>query len=59
MPVDPAPCRAVVPDDEQLRDPELAAEYLNTALADGDQAAFMLALRNVAKARSGSENYAP
>ena len=31
-----------------LRDPELRVEYLNAALAEGDQAAFMLALRNVA-----------
>ena len=38
---------------EQLRDAELAAEYLNAALAEGDQAAFMLALRDVAKARGG------
>jgi probable addiction module antidote protein len=38
---------------EQLRDPELAVAYLNAALAEGDQAAFMLALRNVAKARGG------
>lgn len=38
---------------EQLRDSELAIEYLNAALAAGDQAAFMLALRNVAKARGG------
>ena len=38
---------------EQLRDAELSAEYLNAALAEGDQAAFMLALRNVAKARGG------
>jgi len=37
----------------QLQDPELAAEYLNAALAEGDQAAFMLALRDVAKARGG------
>src|SRR5438045_8811291 len=37
----------------QLRDPELAVAYLNAALAEGDQAAFMLALRNVAKARGG------
>ena len=37
----------------QLRDAELSAEYLNAALAEGDQAAFMLALRNVAKARGG------
>jgi probable addiction module antidote protein len=38
---------------EQLRDPELCVAYLNAALAEGDQAAFMLALRNVAKARGG------
>lgn len=48
---------AAVPHDnwllEQLRDPELAAEYLNAALAEGDQAGFMLALRDVAKARGG------
>jgi len=47
---------AVAQDDwlvEQLRDPELSAAYLNAALDEGDQAAFMLALRNVAKARGG------
>src|SRR5436190_18748760 len=38
---------------EQLRNPELCVAYLNAALAEGDQAAFMLALRNVAKARGG------
>ena len=38
---------------ERLRDSELAAEYLNAALAEGDQGAFMLALRDVAKARGG------
>src|SRR5690348_13339679 len=38
---------------EQLRDPELCVAYLNAALAEGDQSAFMLALRNVAKARGG------
>ena len=37
----------------QLRDPELCVAYLNAALAEGDQAAFMLALRNVANARGG------
>lgn len=51
------PVPAVVPHEhwllERLRDPELAAEYLNAALAEGDQAAFMLALRDVAKARGG------
>lgn len=38
---------------KQLQDSELAAAYLNAALAEGDQAAFMLALRDVAKARGG------
>jgi hypothetical protein len=36
---------------KHLRDPELAAEYLKAALAEGDQAAFMLAVRDVGKAR--------
>ena len=48
---------AAVPQDEwlseQLRDRELAVAYLNAALDDGDQASFMLALRNVAKALGG------
>lgn len=48
---------AAAPQDDwligQLRDPELSVEYLNAALAGGDQAAFMLALRNVARARGG------
>lgn len=38
---------------EQLKDAEFAAEYLNAALVEGDQAAFMLALRDVARARGG------
>ena len=38
---------------EQLRDPELCVAYLNASLAEGDQSTFMLALRNVAKARGG------
>ena len=38
---------------EQLRDPEMVVAYLNAALDEGDQPAFMLALRNVAKARGG------
>jgi len=38
---------------DRLRNTELAAEYLNASLAEGDQAAFMLALRDVAKARGG------
>lgn len=48
---------AAVPGDEwlieQLRDQELAVAYLNAALEEGDQAAFMLALRHVAKASGG------
>ena len=38
---------------DQLKDAEFAAEYLNASLAEGDQAAFMLALRDVARARGG------
>jgi len=38
---------------DQLKDAEFAAEYLNAAIAEGDQAAFMLALRDVARARGG------
>jgi probable addiction module antidote protein len=54
---EPKKSPAAVPQDEwlsaQLRDRELAVAYLNAALKEGDQAAFMLALRNVAKARGG------
>jgi len=35
----------------RLRDPEYAAEYLNAVLEENDQAAFLLALRDVADAR--------
>ena len=38
---------------DKLADPEFAAGYLNACIAEGDQAAFMLALRQVAKARKG------
>ena len=38
---------------QHLQDPEVAAAYLNAALAEGDQGAFMLALRQVSKARKG------
>jgi probable addiction module antidote protein len=38
---------------DQLKDAGFAAEYLNAALAEGDQAGFMLALRDVARARGG------
>ena len=36
---------------EDLRDPAEAAAYLNAALADGSQDVFLMALRDVAKAR--------
>lgn len=35
---------------DALRDPQEAVGYLNAVLAEGDQAAFVLALRDVAKA---------
>ena len=34
-------------------DPELAAEYLNSVLVDGDEADLMLALRSLSKAFGG------
>jgi len=36
-----------------LQDAENAAEYLNTAIEDGDKSVLLLALRDVAKARGG------
>lgn len=36
---------------EDLRNPEEAAAYLNAALEDGSQEIFLMALRDVAKAR--------
>ncbi len=36
---------------EHLRDPEIAAEYLNEALEDGDPAVILMALRNLAEAQ--------
>ena len=38
---------------EQLKDPGEAAAYLEAVLEDGNQAAIMLALRQVAQARGG------
>jgi probable addiction module antidote protein len=38
---------------EQLRDPELAAEYLTAALEDEIPGMFLVALRNVAEAQGG------
>ena len=37
----------------QLRDPELAAEYLTAAVEDGSSEQLMIALRNVAEAHGG------
>lgn len=37
---------------KRLKDPSYAAEYVNAAIEAGDNAAFLLALRNVAEARS-------
>lgn len=38
---------------EELRDPELAAEYLSEAVRDGSMEEFLIALRNVAEAHGG------
>ena len=38
---------------EELRDPELAAEYLTAAIEDGSTEVFLIALRNVAEANGG------
>jgi probable addiction module antidote protein len=38
---------------QALHDPNEAAEYLNAALEDGDQEAFLLAIRNVTEAQGG------
>ena len=38
---------------EQLKEPAEAAAYLEAVLEDGDQAAIMLALRQVARAQGG------
>ena len=39
-------------------DPALAAEYLNSVIADGDQAELMVALRHVVNARLGVQQAA-
>lgn len=39
-------------------DPELAAEYLNSVLADGDESDLMLALRSLSKAYGGVQEVA-
>lgn len=38
---------------EELRDPELAAEYLTAAIEDGSTELFLNAMRNVAEAHGG------
>lgn len=38
---------------EALKDPREAAAYLNAAMEEGEQALFLLALRNVAEAHGG------
>jgi probable addiction module antidote protein len=38
---------------EQLKDPDEAAGYLEAVIAEGNQAALMLALRQIAKANGG------
>ena len=43
---------------ESLRDPCEAAAYINAALEEGDRAAFLLALRNVAAAHGGIAAFA-
>lgn len=40
---------------ERLKDPGYATEYLNEALKEGSQEIFMLALRDVAKAKGISQ----
>jgi hypothetical protein len=40
-----------------LQDPELAIEYLNAALEEGDLELFGTALKNVAKARGKGEDW--
>ena len=38
---------------EHLRDPEVAAEYLNEALEEANLAVVLMALRNIAEAQEG------
>ena len=39
--------------DEELQDPEVAADLLSASLEDDEPEVFLLALRHVARARSG------
>ncbi len=43
---------------ETLKYPQDAAEYLNTALEEGDEGLFLSALKNVAQARGGMRKMA-
>lgn len=38
---------------DHLRDPAVAAEYLNAALEDGEPSVVLMALRNIAEAQEG------
>ncbi len=38
---------------EHLRDSEVAAEYINEALEEGDPSVVLMALRNIAEAQEG------
>ena len=38
---------------ERLKNPKMAAAYLEVAIEDGDQGALVLALRHVAQAQGG------
>lgn len=38
---------------EQLRNPEVAAEYLNLALQENNPSVLLMALRNIAEAQEG------
>jgi probable addiction module antidote protein len=38
---------------KHLRDPEVAAEYLNEAFASGDNTIVLMALRNIVEAQEG------
>ncbi len=39
---------------KRLKDPEYAAEYINTAIEEGDKAVILLALKDVCEARGMS-----
>jgi probable addiction module antidote protein len=54
--IQPRRCEEVL--DEDLQDPTEAARYLSACLQDGDSEVFLLALRDVARARGGVEHLA-